>query len=174
MKVNSVFLYKLFEVGVIFLFVGMVVQPVFADEITISSKTIVVINDDLPDLIVEDIELYSRQPEHGYYELNAKIKNIGDSPATGRFEFKVIFYRLILGIFPIPVSYFKDDKPFKGGIINPQEIQYHFLCDNYDFPSRMGIYIIFVEINMDKSVEESNYDNNVRIEKHRKSLVYWY
>jgi hypothetical protein len=158
-------LYKSLVIGVIVLFIGIGIQP---------ANAIVEYDDDLPDLIVEDIELYSRQPEAGYYELYSKITNIGDSPASGRFEFKVIFYRLLFGIFPFPVSCFEDDKPFKSGIIMPQETQDHFLCDDYDFPSRIGIYIIFVEINMDKIVEESNYDNNVRIEKHRKSLVYWY
>jgi hypothetical protein len=165
MKVNSVFFYKFLVVGIIFLFIVVGVQPVIA---------IVENNDDLPDLIVEDFELYSRQPESGYYELYAKITNIGDSPASGRFQFKVIFYRLLFRIFPFPVSCFEDDKPFKSGMIMPQETQDHFLCDDYDFPSRIGTYIIFIEINIEKNIEESNYDNNVRIEKHRKSLIYWW
>ena len=174
MKGNSVFLYKTIVVGVMVLFIGMGVQPTFADEIPKSSEVMVDNNDDLPDLIVEDFELYSRIPEWGHYSLWAKIKNIGDAQTIGWFQFRVVIYRLILRKIPFPVRQFGDIYNFYNDTIIPEETQRFHLGSGDEIPSLRGYYRIFVVINMDKNIEESNYDNNERYENHWKYRVYWW
>jgi len=158
-------LYKMLVVGVIVIFVGLGVEPAFA---------IVDNNDDLPDLIVEDFELYSRIPEWGHYELWAKIKNIGNAQTMGVFHFKVIIFRLIFRKIPFPVRHWGDIYNFYNYTIIPGETQRFHLGSGNEIPRLRGYYRFYVVINMDKNIEEGNYDNNERYENRYKDRIYWW
>ena len=165
MKVNSAFLNKSLVVGIIFLFVVVGVQPAFA---------IVEYNDDLPDLIIEDFYLTSRIPQWGDYELWASIKNIGDFQTVGVFHFRVIIYRLIFRKIPFPVRYCEAIYNFYNNTIIPGETQKFILSSGDEIPRLRGYYRIHVAINLNKNVEESNYDNNERYENRLKDRIYWW
>jgi hypothetical protein len=171
---NPVLLYKTLIVGVIILFISVCIPPAFANDITIGTITNEENNDNLPDLIIEDFYLYSRIPEWGYYQLWATIKNIGNAPTLGEFQFKVKIYRLIFRKIPFPVRQWDDIYRFNNDTIMPDESQSFCLGAGDQIPRLPGFYRIVVTINMDKNIEESNYYNNDRIEQKFRDFVYWW
>jgi len=130
------------------------------------------VNDDLPDLIVENIYFYSRRPEWDYWELKVDIKNIGEGIANETITVKFVFLRLVLGILPIILVPIRTTDILSG--ILPGQTITRTIAYDYGIPHLSGFYIVIVTINTDKKLNESNYSNNWRSEKHNRFFDYWY
>ncbi len=89
---------KILVVGIIFLFIGVGIQPVIAFDNTkkpILDKDNLSNNDPIPDLIVDRLSggwVFSHQPD-SYYQYSCYIKNIGEVNAPIRFNVDVEVYK---------------------------------------------------------------------------------
>jgi len=131
-------------VGIIVLFLSTICLPVLASE-------------ELPDLIVESINIVPDGDSGMDFEAIAEIKNVGNSDAVGSVQIYNSFNRLILlkTVFSKVSSVGIHLAPNESTIVKLTGMQVlpHF-----------GFFIFTCQINTDQLIEESNYNNN-RIDK---------
>jgi hypothetical protein len=131
-------------VGIIMLFLSTACLPVLASE-------------ELPDLIVESINIVPDGDSGMDFEAIAEIKNVGNSDAVGSVEIYNSFNRLILlkTVFSKYSSVGINLAPNESTIVKLTGMQVlpHF-----------GFFIFNCQVNTGKLIEESNYKNN-RLDK---------
>jgi CARDB len=113
-------------------------------------------SEDKPDLIVDGIGRV-KEPEINIYSIVVNIKNIGNKTATGTFcvhweNRRLLFFGRIVrsGNHTASISE-----------LNPGEVyQYNFGTESHYIPF-LGFFIeLNCTVNPEKTIEESNYDNN--------------
>lgn len=122
-------------------------------------------DDELPDLIVEDIIYYPHDPGSIDYYIEADVKNQGNTTAHGEVTIELKITRLLFRVIPIKVYYHKIDSYKLHDGLEPGETQTKLLTVGYLIPGLFGFYKIYVGINLDKKIDESDYNNNERTEK---------
>lgn len=131
------------------------------------------INNDLPDLIIEDIVIRTGHFP-GEQDFYCKVKNIGNSPTPDEIEAQIIVIKLIFVIIPISIVFKKSSSHFIGGTLDPGEtIELFLLGDDY-FPNYFGIYKFYCTVNPNIKFLELQYNNNKYNEKHFVFLGKWF
>jgi hypothetical protein len=131
-------------VGIVFLFLSTACLPVLASE-------------ELPDLIVESINIVPDGDSGMDFEAIAEIKNIGISDAIGSVEIYNSFNRLIL----LKTVFSKYSSV--GIHLAPNESTIVKLTGMQILP-HFGFFIFNCQVNTGRHIEESNYKNN-RLDK---------
>jgi hypothetical protein len=131
-------------VGIVFLFLLTTCIPVLASE-------------ELPDLIVESINIVPAGDSGMDFEAIAEIKNVGDSDAIGSVEIYNSFNRLIL----LKTVFSKYSST--GIHLAPNESTIVLLTGMQVLP-HFGFFIFNCQVNTGRHIEESNYKNN-RLDK---------
>ena len=134
-------------IGIVFLFLST------------SYIQIVTANEEKPDLIIDDIFLYYREPTRGSFRCT--IKNIGNSPIPGHtsVELDVKVYRLLFRIIPIPIKSYISQEDIYRTLIGETTVNTTFLPGS-DLPI-FGFFRIVVTINPNRIIDESTFDNNM-------------
>lgn len=115
-------------------------------------------NDQKPDLVIEDIFLWpSNFPYEYHFEYS--VKNIGDSPIYSFLLKTYIQIRwMIFGSIPLFFIYSKNRFDSIGGLRPGDIIDIPFAsCDSLP---KFGSFRFSLTINPDKTIDESNFDNN--------------
>ena len=130
-------------VSIVMLFLSTVFLPVLANEC-------------LPDLIVDGIGRV-KEPEINVYSIVVKIKNIGDETATGTFYVHYEVKRLLFfGRIAISGTRTSSINELKPGEV----YQYDFGPQSHYIPFHGFFIELNCTVNPEKTIEESNYDNN--------------
>jgi hypothetical protein len=161
-------LVKTFAMGIVVLFISTGFIPItnglsqqkqeLADN-KISDST-VSNNEGKPDLVIEDIFLWSDDiPWERHFECN--VKNIGDANTPwywSEVEVSVKVYWLLFGKIPI-LPILSDSTTIYVDVILPGET-INLIFASCDALPKFGSYRIYLTVNPHKIIEESNYDNN--------------
>jgi hypothetical protein len=160
---------------VICLFVGMVFQPASANE-NISSD----LNekpreeDGLPDLIVEDIYYYPYEDGWDIYLVNVEILNQGDAYAYGNITVEFTIIRTIFWFFNLRI--YQDNTviiSLDSGLAPGEKITCG-VSKGFISLEFFGFYKFNTEVNPDKTIVESNYNNNERMERVTSIAFWWF
>jgi len=130
-------------VGIVFLFLSTTCLPVLASE-------------GKPDLIVDGIGRVP-EPDYNLYSIVVNIKNIGNETANGTFSVHYDVKRLLFfGRIVHSVTRELDLHELK-----PVEVHQHcFGLQSQVFPAFGIFFELNCTVNPEKTIEESNYDNN--------------
>jgi hypothetical protein len=131
-------------VGIIMLFLSTACLPVLASE-------------DLPDLIVQSVNIVPAGDSGMDFEAIAEIKNVGDADAIGSVQIYNSFNRLFL----LKTVFSKYSSV--GIHLAPNETIIVKLTGMQVLP-HFGFFIFNCQVNTGKLIEESNYKNN-RLDK---------
>jgi hypothetical protein len=163
--------------GVVFLFVGMGFQPAFANEnfsSDLNEKPRV--DEGLPDLIIEDISYYPFEPGWDFYYVDVEILNQGDAYAYGNVTIEFTVVRTIFWFFNLRIVYdYKDTLYLRDGLA-PGETKTDCVSDGAFSLSLLlfGFFKFNAGVNLDKEIDESNYNNNERMERVNCIFTWWF
>ena len=133
-------------VGIIMLFLSTICLPVLASEA-------------LPDLIVEQIG-FSQKKIYDPWEAYATIRNIGNASIEGSdFHLEYVFTRKVFGIIPIIVRIDTVEITQFGGLEPGAFLAFDNIGRVRDLP-KLGFFEFKCTVNPQKTMEESDYDNN--------------
>ncbi len=141
--------------GIIGLFVCVGIQSAFAVE-TKSSD----LNENLPDLIVVDLDFFEHDPGSSFYYVYCNVVNQGDGYAYGdlTIEFKVI--KTFFWLFKLRSIYMESySRDLGEGLAPGGEIFTMPHCGS-DFLPPFCFARFIVEVNSNKKIIESNFENN--------------
>lgn len=163
---NKDIMSKALVLSIIFLFIGVGIQPINAfTEIKSNNQGIIEVNNiesavGLPDLIIEDIYYYLHDPGSPFYYVEADIKNQGDAYVYEGVTVEFTVVKTIFWFFNLKIIYDNiETKHFYGGLA-PGETRTIFLSvGDFDLPI-FGFFKFNAGINLDKKIDESNYNNN--------------
>jgi hypothetical protein len=124
--------------------------------LVMGSNNSVLASEGKPDLIVDGIGRV-KEPEINVYSIVVNIKNIGNETATGTFYVhwenrRLLFFGRIVRSGTLTASISE---------MNPGDVyQYNFGTEGHHIPF-LGFFIeLNCTVNPEKTIEESNYDNN--------------
>lgn len=122
-------------------------------------------NDGLPDLIIEDIYYYLHDPGSPFYYVEAKIKNQGDAYLYEGVNVEFTVVKTIFWFFNVKIIYDNIENEYFYGGLAPGETKSVFLSvGDFELPI-FGFFKFYAGINLDKKIDESNYNNNRRTER---------
>jgi hypothetical protein len=161
-------------VGIIILFIGVGIQPALAVESKSSSLNEKPREENgLPDLIVEDIYYYPFENGWDIYLVNVKILNQGDTYAYGNITVEFTIIRTIFWFFNLRIYQHNTVIISLDNGLAPGE---KITCGVSGWISLefFGFYKFNAGINLDKKIEESNYNNNERMERVTSIAFWWF
>jgi len=133
-------------VGIVFLFLSTACLPVHASE-------------GKPDLMIEGLGIESSNLPYEY-DVFCVVKNIGSENANDFIDVKVEIKRVFFGVFLINKtlrSFFANC--LSSGGLPPNETTNIEFAGDYQLPA-WGFYRIYCQVNPDKRIEETDYNNN--------------
>jgi len=146
-------------IGIIILFFGVGVQSTSANDVSEIKETTE--EDSLPDLIVEDITYYDFESGWNFYYVDVHILNQGDAVAYGNVTLEFTAVRTLFWLFNIRIVYeYKDTLNLRDGLA-PGETTWDSVSQgDFTLPIFGLFYKFNAGINLDKKIDESNYNNN--------------
>jgi len=115
--------------------------------------------DEKPDLIITGLGTVQAD-DFVHNRVYCVVKNIGSENANNFIDIKVQIKRVLFGVFPInkTLYHYFANRWDSGGLPPNSTMGVNFTMD-YRLPA-WGFFRIYCQVNPDKRIEESNYDNN--------------